>query len=442
MLYFLTKKNTQKLYRLYKSKKIKKIYRWIYSDELQKDEKQIFLENIERILYKLYFVWEWNQYCQINEMWQLVNTWTYQIWDLSQNTKNFYICWVSSLYWIYNDTYYIRSNVNFTKEIYWITIISKKSSLKQHSNNLEKYWITYKTNLETSLLDICKENYKDADIIKIIQEKWQEIDKEKMKTIKKTRKIVYSRFQKIYKSLFSSEDTKKEKQDIIVFNNTKYTKKIEILNTIIDCFQWENLSTKFQWYFAKFDTDEDKKTTMKNLYLLTYKYFNEYYLQKTWKWLDKEEFWNAIKEDKNIDYNAILRLEKLYLLKSSIFKLKSSDQFVKYYDWIYKSLYKNKSQLDHEYLKEMYQVLMNRELTWLDKLVWLYLILILDDTIQQNDKKIFLKLYLDLQSYNEYDYQFIDLSLFYKKEWLFFEFEDINTLTLNELQKEINNFLF
>lgn len=442
MLYFLTKKNTQKLYRLYKSKKIKKIYRWIYSDELQKDEKQIFLENIERILYKLYFVWEWNQYCQINEMWQLVNTWTYQIWDLSKNTKNFYIFWISSLYWIYNDTYYIRSNVNFTKEIYWITIISKKASLKQHSNNLEKYWITYKTNLETSLLDICKENYKDTDIIKIIQEKWQEIDKEKMKIIKKTRKIVYSRFHKIYKSLFSSEDNKKEKQDIIVFNNTKYTKKIEILNTIIDCFQWENLSTKFQWYFAKFDTDEDKKTTMKNLYLLTYKYFNEYYLQKTWKWLDKEEFWNAIKEDKNTDYNAILRLEKLYLLKSSIFKLKTSDQFVKYYDWIYKSLYKNKSQLDHEYLKEMYQVLINRELTWLDKLVWLYLILILDENIQQNDKKIFLKLYLDLQSYNEYDYQFIDLSLFYKKEWLFFEFEDINTLTLNELQKEINNFLF
>lgn len=442
MLYFLTKKNTQKLYRLYKSKKIKKIYRWIYSDELQKDEKQIFLENIERILYKLYFVWEWNQYCQINEMWQLVNTWTYQIWDLSQNTKNFYICWISSLYWVYNDTYYIRSNVNFTKEIYWITIISKKASLKQHSNNLEKYWITYKTNLETSLLDICKENYKDTDIIKIIQEKWQEINKEKMKTIKKTRKIVYSRFHKIYKSLFSSEDTKKEKQDIIVFNNTKYTKKIEILNTIIDCFQWENLSTKFQWYFAKFDTDEDKKTTMKNLYLLTYKYFNEYYLQKMWKWLDKEEFWNAIKEDKNTDYNAILRLEKLYLLKSSIFKLKSSDQFVKYYDWIYKSLYKNKSQLDHEYLKEMYQVLINRELTWLDKLLWIYLILIFDDSIQQNDKKIFLKLYLDLQSYNEYDYQFIDLSLFYKKEWLFFEFEDINTLTLNELQKEINNFLF
>lgn len=442
MLYFLTKKNTQKLYRLYKSKKIKKIYRWIYSDELQKDEKQIFLENIERILYKLYFVWEWNAYCQINEMWQLVNTWTYNIWDLSKNTKNFYICWISSLYWIYNDTYYIRSNVNFTKEIYWITIISKKASLKQHSNNLEKYWITYKTNVETSLLDICKENYKDTDIIKIIQEKWQEIDKEKMKIIKKTRKVVYSRFYKIYKSLFSSEDTKKEKQDIIVFTNTKYTKKIEILNTIIDCFQWENLSEKFQWYFAKFDTDEDKKTTMKNLYLLTYKYFNEYYLQKTWKWLDKEEFWNAIKEDKSTDYNAILRLEKMYLLKSSIFKLNNSDQFVKYYDWIYKSLYKNKSQLNHEYLKEMYQVLINRELTWLDKLLWLYLIMIFDDAIQKNDKKIFLKLYLDLQSYNEYDYQFIDLSLFYKKEWLFFEFEDINTLTLNDIQKEINNFLF
>lgn len=442
MLYFLTKKNTQKLYRLYKSKKIKKIYRWIYSDELQKDEKQIFLENIERILYKLYFVWEWNQYCQINEMWQLVNTWTYNIWDLSKNTKNFYICWISSLYWIYNDTYYIRSNVNFTKEIYWITIISKKASLKQHSNNLEKYWITYKTNVETSLLDICKENYKDTDIIKIIQEKWQEIDKEKMKIIKKTRKVVYSRFHKIYKLLFSSEDTKKEKHDIIVFTNTKYTKKIEILNTIIDCFQWENLSEKFQWYFAKFETDEDKKTTMKNLYLLTYKYFNEYYLQKIWKWLDKEEFWNAIKEDKNTDYNAILRLEKMYLLKWSIFKLNNSDQFVKYYDWIYKSLYKNKSQLDHEYLKEMYQVLMNRELTWLDKLLWLYLIMIFDDAIQKNDKKIFLKLYLDLQSYNEYDYQFIDLSLFYKKEWLFFEFEDINTLTLNDIQKEINNFLF
>ena len=50
MLFYLSKKNSNKIYRLVKDWKLKKVYWWVYSDEIEKDLETIFKENIEDIL--------------------------------------------------------------------------------------------------------------------------------------------------------------------------------------------------------------------------------------------------------------------------------------------------------------------------------------------------------------------------------------------------------
>lgn len=434
MLFYLSKKNSNKIYRLVKEKKLKKIYWWVYSDEIEKESEKIFRENIEDILYKTYFIWDWNKYCEITKLWQIENTWKYDLENLKNNNKNFYISELSSLYWIFNNNFFIRSNFSFKKNIHWISIISQKFSQNSHNQQLERFWNTYKTNLESTILDLFSEKFNlekyNINLYEIVNNFYFDINKDKIRKLWKNRKVVYHKFLQIYKQIKNEKEIieKENKYEKInTFNWSNYFEKLTYLNTLISCFKWWIKDQNFQKYNVNFENNESLKESTKILYLLTFKYFQEYYKINWWVF-SKEVFAQDLKENNQKLYTNFLWLEKIMISKINIFKnINSEENFIKYYIWIWKWLFKNDFESDQIYLKEMFQVIKNRKLSWIDKIFWMWLIALLDEKLWIEQRKILFLLLTNIQTYWELWY-LIDLSQFYHKINTIIENNDISIL--------------
>lgn len=443
MLFYLSKKNSNKIYRLVKDWKLKKVYWWVYSDEIEKDLETIFKENIEDILYKTYFIWDWNQYCEISKLWQIENTWKYNSDELTDNVKNFYISELSSLYWIFNNCFFIRSNFSFKKDILWISIISQKFSSNSHNSQLIRYWNTYKTNLESTILDLCSEKFDlkkyNIDLYEIIKKFYFDINKNKIRNLWKNRKVVYHKFYQIYKQIkleIELENKVNSFEKINTFNWSQYFEKLTYLNNLISCFKWWINYENFQKFNINFENNESSKESTKILYLLTFKYFQEYYKINWWKF-SKEDFANTLKENKPTIYTNLLWLEKIMISKINIFKnINNEDNFIKFYIWIWKWLFKNEVSFDTEYLKEMFQIIKNRKLKWIEKIFWMLIIALLNNSLWIEQRKILINVFINILTYWEL-WVLLDLSLFYHKFNIIIENTDTSIFWS---QKTINLF--
>lgn len=440
MLYYLSTQNANIIYKYVKQKKLRKVYWWVYTDDMTSKIEEIFKLNIEDILMKSFFVWNWNEFITITKNWQFEKTENeYNIEDLTKNEKNFYISDYSAIFWIFNNSYYIRSNSTFKKNIYWIDIISQKIT-KKHNWTIEEFWNTYKICLESALLDLCADNnskrswIKDINLEQIIRENFDNIRIAKIKEIWEHRKVCYYKFMKIYRKIRDENKVNKikEKQNLIILNTSKYSQQLQKLSHCISLVK-NHFSIE---HLKKHEFDVNDKQANNILYVNVFLYFKEFYKQQ---WIDfsKEDFWLKIKNKEINEYTNMITLERvMFQNKDKFANINDWEQFSKLYMWILKSM-RIKKEADVEYLKECYKMIQMKKLNEQEKALIYFCITLFDNVLNEQEKMIIWKILFDLQLYIT-NWVLIDISSYYNKLnnlW------NENTKSLTQISNNLNLFL-